>query len=87
MHFLSTIIIVWIIRGSTEQYNCNYMFEMSINLPVTIRAIPVDTFLDYIKEGCKITLMIAIDFTVSETVCQGTLFILQFISAGFKWSS
>jgi len=26
----------------------------------------VDTFLDYIKGGCEITLMIAIDFTVSE---------------------
>jgi len=61
------IVLLYVIGSISSK--CLYLlvaFGAPLNSHVIFRAIPVDTFLDYIKGGCEITLMIAIDFTVCE---------------------
>ena len=35
-------------------------------MPLPLRATPIDSFVDYIRGGCQISLMVSIDFTVSN---------------------
>ena len=48
------------------------MYALMSGVPVRIyllfRATPIDCFVDYIRGGCQINLMVAIDFTVSDNL-------------------
>ena len=39
---------------------------LALVCPLLFRATPIDCFVDYIRGGCQINLMLAIDFTVSD---------------------
>ena len=39
---------------------------LALICPLLFRATPIDCFVDYIRGGCQINLMLAIDFTVSD---------------------
>ena len=56
----------------TSKYNtymCMYQYVpiLYMWLVCSCRAIPTFSFVDYIRGGCQISLMVAIDFTVSLT--------------------
>ena len=39
-------------------------------IPLCYRVTPVHSFVDYIKGGCQINLLVAVDFTVSTSLSQ-----------------
>ena len=46
---------------------CELMTDvLALICPLLFRATPIDCFVDYIRGGCQINLMLAIDFTVSD---------------------